>query len=288
LMRILPMAIYVKYKMPKASLKERLDIIHKCSSLTHAHLRSQMACGIYAYLIMKLLDYPAKGLIPEFLNEALDYYAEEPQFAGELQHFQRLRNNELSSLTEDSILSSGYVVHTLEAAIWAVIKGTSFDEAVLKAVNLGNDTDTVAAVAGSIAACVYDVPEETVKPLLKINYIDSLCRNFYDAPDYESDLNTDVFDFDDLDLGDLDITGMLEAIEELAEDKQKILDMTIQEMGLGYRATSGLTRAGIKNVKELLSVSDEDLRYKMHLSLKYIDEIDKCLSDLGLTRNEKE
>ena len=288
LMRILPMAIYVKYKMPKASLKDRLDIIHKCSSLTHAHLRSQMACGIYAYLIMKLLDYPAKGLIPEFLNEALDYYAEEPQFAGELQHFQRLRNNELSSLTEDSILSSGYVVHTLEAAIWAVIKGTSFDEAVLKAVNLGNDTDTVAAVAGSIAACVYDVPEETVKPLLKINYIDSLCRNFYDAPDYESDLNTDVFDFDDLDLGDLDITGMLEAIEEPAEDKQKILDMTIQEMGLGYRATSGLTRAGIKNVKELLSVSDEDLRYKMHLSLKYIDEIDKCLSDLGLTRNEKE
>lgn len=286
LMRMLPMAIYVKYKMPKASLKDRLDIVHMCSSLTHAHLRSQMACGVYTYLIMKLLDYPAKGLIPEFLNEVLAYYDEEPRFASEVVHFQRLRNNELSNLPEDNIFSSGYVVHTLEAAIWAVMKGTSFDEVVLKAVNLGDDTDTVAAIAGSIAACVYDVPVETVKPLLKLNYIDSLCRSFYEAPVNESNPDDDIdLDFDDI---DYDVMGMIEAVDAPDENNQKILDMTIPEMGLGCRATNALTRYGIKCVREVLSVTDDDLRYKMHLSLKYINEIDKCLMSFGLRRNEKE
>jgi ADP-ribosyl-[dinitrogen reductase] hydrolase len=52
------------------------------------------------------------------------------------------------------IRSTGYVVDTLEAALWAVSKSESFEEAVLKAVNLG-DADTVGAVAGQIAGAVW-------------------------------------------------------------------------------------------------------------------------------------
>jgi ADP-ribosyl-[dinitrogen reductase] hydrolase len=54
------------------------------------------------------------------------------------------------------------VVHTLEAAVWAFAGTASFEEAVLRAVNLGDDADTVGAVAGQIAGAVYGlggVPE---------------------------------------------------------------------------------------------------------------------------------
>ena len=56
---------------------------------------------------------------------------------------------------EADIRSTGYVVHTLEAAVWAFAGTASFEEAVLRAVNLGDDADTVGAVAGQIAGAVY-------------------------------------------------------------------------------------------------------------------------------------
>ncbi len=55
----------------------------------------------------------------------------------------------------DAIGSSGYVVHTLEAALWATARTASFEEAVILAVNLGEDADTVGAVTGQIAGAMY-------------------------------------------------------------------------------------------------------------------------------------
>lgn len=59
--------------------------------------------------------------------------------------------------TEAEISSSGYVIHTLEAALWAFWNTESFKEAILKAANLGNDADTVAAVCGQIAGAFYGI-----------------------------------------------------------------------------------------------------------------------------------
>jgi ADP-ribosyl-[dinitrogen reductase] hydrolase len=53
------------------------------------------------------------------------------------------------------IRSSGYVIDTLEAALWAVAGSDTFETAVLKAVNLGDDADTVGAVAGQIAGAIW-------------------------------------------------------------------------------------------------------------------------------------
>jgi ADP-ribosylglycohydrolase len=50
--------------------------------------------------------------------------------------------------------SSGYVVHTLEAALWGVDRAGSFSEAVLLAANLADDADTVAAVTGQVAGAL--------------------------------------------------------------------------------------------------------------------------------------
>lgn len=55
----------------------------------------------------------------------------------------------------DDIRSSGYVLHSLEAALWCMGSSGSFSEAVLKAVNLGDDADTTGAIAGQLAGAFY-------------------------------------------------------------------------------------------------------------------------------------
>ena len=66
------------------------------------------------------------------------------------------------------IRSSGYVIHTLEAALWAVGQTDSFEEALVLAVNLGDDADTVGAVTGQLAGAVYGlsgIPARWTAPL---------------------------------------------------------------------------------------------------------------------------
>ena len=65
------------------------------------------------------------------------------------------RLSQLEALEESEIRSSGYVVDTLEAALWSLLHSHSYAEMVLRAVNLGNDTDTVGAVAGGLAGILY-------------------------------------------------------------------------------------------------------------------------------------
>ncbi|MDR2637249.1 MAG: ADP-ribosylglycohydrolase family protein, partial [Zoogloeaceae bacterium] len=57
--------------------------------------------------------------------------------------------------TEEAIRGSGYVVESLEAALWAFARTESFAEAILMAANLGDDADTTAAVCGQVAGAYY-------------------------------------------------------------------------------------------------------------------------------------
>ncbi len=70
--------------------------------------------------------------------------------------------------SRDRISSSGYVVHTLEAALWCAARTSSFEGAVLLAANLGDDADTVAAVTGQLAGSLYGlsgIPERWLSAL---------------------------------------------------------------------------------------------------------------------------
>jgi ADP-ribosyl-[dinitrogen reductase] hydrolase len=68
-----------------------------------------------------------------------------------------IASGEFSNKSRDQVSGSGYVIHCLEAAAWCVHNSASFEEAVLLAVNLGDDADTTGAVAGQLAGALYGV-----------------------------------------------------------------------------------------------------------------------------------
>jgi ADP-ribosyl-[dinitrogen reductase] hydrolase len=151
LMRILPLAYYVE----NMDEDKKFEIIHQVSCLTHAHPRSQMACSIYIQMAINLLkgDTP-KIAYEKMKNTIIDYYVNEP-YKRALPHFSRILQEDISKYSETEIESSAYVIHTLEASTWCLLKCNSYEETVLTAVNLGGDTDTTGAVAGGLAGIYY-------------------------------------------------------------------------------------------------------------------------------------
>lgn len=164
LMRIIPFVLYAP---------NDLAFIEKASCLTHAHRCSQIACGVYALILEELLSKRKVAAYTEGLRKAEDRYGLESEWI----HFAPLL--EIEKRSRASIRSSGYVVDTLEAALWCLATTDSYRECVLKAVNLGDDTDTVAAVAGGFAGGVYGlkaIPREWLKSLQRKEYIEDLCE----------------------------------------------------------------------------------------------------------------
>lgn len=177
LMRILPAAVYCHDKMQEAPIAEKLAFIDNVSSLTHAHRRSHIGCEIYAFLVWAILDYPAKEAVWTGLEHAKAWYTDNPDT--EAAAYYRLLGPDYAALPEDVINSSGYVVSTLEAAVWCLLNTNTYKDCVLKAVNLGNDTDTVGAVAGGLAGLIYGldaIPNSWLDGLKNREYILALCR----------------------------------------------------------------------------------------------------------------
>ena len=174
LMRILPFALFCEYGEYGG---DWLDIIHLASSLTHRHERCKVGCGIYSIIVRKLLCRPDKASVCVGLKRAGEVYADNP----ELKKYGRIFDPGFASLDRNEIKSSGYVVDTLEAALWCFLTTDSYKECVLKAVNLGDDTDTVAAIAGGLAGALYgfdSIPAEWLDTLIKREYIEELCEKF--------------------------------------------------------------------------------------------------------------
>lgn len=149
--------------------------IEKASSLTHAHERSMLACKIYTLILHRLLDIPRKESVSFALGWADCRYDENPEH----KHYKRLFSPNFDKTPIAEINNSGYVVDSLEAAIWCLMTTDSYKDCVLKAVNLGGDTDTIAAIAGGLAGALYGydaIPSEWLDTLIKREYIEELCE----------------------------------------------------------------------------------------------------------------
>lgn len=185
LMRILPILFYLQsmYGTDFEDIDEAYEIIHNISVLTHGHKRCQIACGIYISVASELIgSMGLKTAIDLGVYRAMKHYKNREDYISELGHFERLGRKDFKEIPQKEIKSSGYVVDTLEAAIWCLLNTDNYGDCVLKAVNLGNDTDTVAAVAGGLAGLKYgykSVPQDWVNKIARKEYVEDLCNQLY-------------------------------------------------------------------------------------------------------------
>ena len=180
LMRIMPACLYCYQK--GMSDDEAVRAIRAVGSLTHAHLRANIACCLYFFMIREVLD--GEGSLAERMQKGLDrgfaYFGEAEENKEELKYYDRLRDLAAFAQTPpEDIRSGGYVVETLEAVVWSLITTTSFEQALLKVVNQGKDTDTTGAITGGIAALYYGfdaIPKSWTYEIKKYMTILRLCE----------------------------------------------------------------------------------------------------------------
>ena len=136
--------------------------------MTHRHPINLVACCFFDVLVNAIVRgsdlKTAYGTAEKSLSQEEKELIQMPSFGL------------LSERPESEIKSGRFVLDTLWAAIWCVEKTTNYRYAVLKAVDLGDDSDTTASVAGGIAGLIYGIGGEKGVPS---NWIEQLaCRNW--------------------------------------------------------------------------------------------------------------
>jgi ADP-ribosyl-[dinitrogen reductase] hydrolase len=142
------------------------------SETTHGAPEAVDACAYFTSLLVAAISGADKAIV---LTQAKRPYS------GAIG---RIAAGSWKGKTRSQISASGYVAHTLEAALWAVDSSTSFEEAVLLAANLGEDADTVAAVTGQLAGAIWGekaIPPQWRKTLAKSEHIRLIANQLFEA-----------------------------------------------------------------------------------------------------------
>ena len=265
LMRILPVCLFLIEKEDEKgdsfSLHDAVESTHQITSLTHNHLRAKMASGLYYFMAREIVR--GSGSLIERLQKGLDrgfaYYGEDILNLTQLSYLGRLRNlAELAAFGEDEIRSSGYVIDTIEAAVWSLITTDSLKECLLKAVNLGKDADTVGAVAGGLAGLFYGydaIPEDWLEVLQKREWIEELCTWNYKSPIPVTDIHAHMIP--GIDDGSRDIDMTMEMIR--CACRQGVRGIVCTPHGDGLRFKKDLEK-GWEEILRRCSVLYPDLK----------------------------
>ena len=185
LMRVLPCSLITP------DFAQALKLAHESSLTTHPHPRCAEACTIYTTLICTILspylnspdnpinkpqlalkgvrpniDYSSDGSLdtPGPVDQQPDF--QDPDIRTRFARYLSIHN--WRSTQSKRISSSGYVLNTLEAALWCFFSTNTFEKGAIKVVNLGDDADTVGAVYGGIAGAWYGyeaIPERWLEDL---------------------------------------------------------------------------------------------------------------------------
>lgn len=175
LMKILPLLLHTYH----LDIRQQLEIVTRIGALTHPHIRSALCCLFYLLYAQRLVDRQDKvsalddtrkdmiALMQTINTDARDRaelqrlcYADIAGFSADLQHRDEAHY----------VHSTGYVVHSLEAALWCLLNNNNYRDTVLAATRLGLDTDTIAAICGGLAAIIYGyegIPEDWINALKK-------------------------------------------------------------------------------------------------------------------------
>ncbi|KAI4245379.1 MAG: hypothetical protein L6R42_010192 [Xanthoria sp. 1 TBL-2021] len=147
LMRVSPIGLVFNEDVAKA-----MEHAAASSQVTHPYPRNTEACKIYTKLIASTFRDIVK---PDLALIVANWTFEDPDLKSRFAKYHAFQA--WQEVSEEHISSSGYVVHSLEASLWAFFTTASFEEGALKAVNLGDDADTVGAIYGGIAGAFYGV-----------------------------------------------------------------------------------------------------------------------------------
>jgi len=182
LMRILPLVFHQTWQAETLDLNAAWALTEAVASVTHGHPRSTLGCWLYLLVARGLVKGVAPAAAYQQMQDSANYWlhkqAKGPVFY-EWPKYGAVLDGSLPDVTEAAIKSSGYVVHTLEAALWCLLKHDTYAATVLAAVNLGDDTDTTGAVAGGLAGLAYGeagIPAEWLAGLARRADIEDLAQ----------------------------------------------------------------------------------------------------------------
>ena len=175
LMRMIPIAFYTYYK--KYDEEKIIECTNNISALTHGHDISKLGCYIYVKYIHFLLDgkdkYEAYDLIKKVDYSMYDKTS--------INAYSRILSDNIYEYELKDIRSTAFVVDTLEAVLWVLLNTDNFTQAIIGSINLGNDTDTIGAICGSLAGILYSsdsFPEKWMNKIIKKEYIIEKINNF--------------------------------------------------------------------------------------------------------------
>ena len=169
LMRILPLVPYILNR----GKEDRFRIIGEVSSLTHRHPRSILACISLCEFAIQYINSQSIEKAYQAMQQTILQLLKKEMFIEEDIPFKRLVGlsyEEFKAIELKDIHSTEYVIDTLEASLWCIFNTTNYKDAVLKAVNLGDDANTVGAITGGLAGIIYGydtIPPEWLEVLAK-------------------------------------------------------------------------------------------------------------------------
>ena len=169
LMRLAPVPLFY-FSNPSLAIEFAGD----SSRTTHQHPLAIDACRYAAGLIIGAVNGESKETILSRRYSPIPGYWDENILEGEIDE---IACGSYKNRNPPEINGKGFVVRSLEAALWAFHNTESFEEGCLKAVNLGDDADTVGAIYGQIAGAYYGesgIPEGWLNKLAKFDFISDL------------------------------------------------------------------------------------------------------------------
>lgn len=168
IMRLAPVPLYFYRDWNQA-----VELAGKSSKTTHGAFECIECCRLLGAIIIRALTATNKE---EVLLHGLNDFSSN--------RVRSIANGEYRKKIPPEIQGTGYVVSCLEAALWSFMRSNTFAEAVLTAVNLGNDADTTGAVCGQIAGAFYGlsaIPKEWLDTLARKEEILDLAEKLSDC-----------------------------------------------------------------------------------------------------------
>jgi ADP-ribosyl-[dinitrogen reductase] hydrolase len=162
IMRLAPVPLYFHPDRERA-----IQFAGESSRTTHGTPECIDACRLMASVLCNALDGKSKAAVLQ------------TGMTGLSDKIQAIADGAYADKSEERIRGTGYVVESLEAALWCFLKTDNFRDAILRATNLGDDADTTAAVCGQIAGAFYG--ESGIPPawLERLSLLDQI-RDFAD------------------------------------------------------------------------------------------------------------